>query len=136
VRRHDELECRETFAAPCDALLVVDVQRDFLAQAPLRCRVATPCWHRSTGQSILSQRKSPRSSWHPLGHCSFKTHGGPWPRHCVSQIVLDARRLGFDVVALRDAIARSAHMTASGHGRRWQTRRARRLSAATTSSGQ
>ena len=21
--------------------------------------------------------------WHPLGHCSFKEQGGPWPVHCV-----------------------------------------------------
>ena len=21
--------------------------------------------------------------WHPLGHCSFKENGGPWPVHCV-----------------------------------------------------
>lgn len=21
--------------------------------------------------------------WHPAGHCSFKSEGGPWPAHCV-----------------------------------------------------
>lgn len=21
--------------------------------------------------------------WHPVGHCSFKEQGGPWPPHCV-----------------------------------------------------
>ena len=21
--------------------------------------------------------------WHPIGHCSFKEQGGPWPVHCV-----------------------------------------------------
>ena len=22
--------------------------------------------------------------WHPLTHCSFAEHGGPWPEHCVA----------------------------------------------------
>jgi len=22
--------------------------------------------------------------WHPIDHCSFREHGGPWPPHCIA----------------------------------------------------
>jgi nicotinamidase/pyrazinamidase len=157
---------------PGDALLVVDVQRDFLSGGALAVpggdAVIGPLNHAlalcaSRGAEVFVSR-----DWHPRDHCSFNSQGGPWPPHCIAgtegamfaeglrlapkahvvskgdepgreaysafagtdleqqlreagvrrlvvgglatdycvlQTVLDARRLGFDVVVLRDAIA-------------------------------
>ncbi len=71
-----------------DALLVVDVQNDFLPGgrlgvgdgdaviAPLAAWIA-----RFTGASrpVFASR-----DWHPADHCSFQPFGGQWPVHCVA----------------------------------------------------
>jgi nicotinamidase/pyrazinamidase len=70
-----------------DALIVVDVQNDFLPGGAL----AVPQGDKvilSLNQYIalfLSQRLPIYASrdWHPANHCSFKAQGGPWPNHCV-----------------------------------------------------
>ena len=73
---------------PGDALLVVDVQNDFLpggalgvkrgdeVVAPLNRMIAR--W-RALGLPIVFTR-----DWHPPDHCSFHAQGGPWPVHCVA----------------------------------------------------
>lgn len=73
---------------PGDALLVVDVQNDFLpggalgidggdaVVAPLNRLLAA--W-RARGLPVYLTR-----DWHPPGHCSFTAQGGPWPVHCVA----------------------------------------------------
>lgn len=73
---------------PGDALIVIDVQRDFLPGGALavpggdeilptlnRCLEAFA----SLGLPVFATR-----DWHPEGHCSFRERGGPWPRHCVA----------------------------------------------------
>jgi nicotinamidase/pyrazinamidase len=71
-----------------DALLVVDVQNDFLPGgalgvhdgdaviAPLNAAIAR---FRRAGLPIYASR-----DWHPPDHCSFLAAGGPWPMHCVA----------------------------------------------------
>lgn len=71
-----------------DALLVVDVQYDFLPGgslgiagadaviAPLNAWIAR---FRAAGLPILATR-----DWHPADHCSFVAQGGIWPPHCVA----------------------------------------------------
>lgn len=70
-----------------DALIAVDVQRDFCPGGSLAVpdgdRVI-PVLNRwiesaqSTGATIVLSR-----DWHPPGHVSFEEQGGPWPPHCV-----------------------------------------------------
>lgn len=69
-----------------DALLVVDVQRDFLPGGSLAVpdgdSVIAPlnaCLHQfqSAGLPIVATR-----DWHPENHCSFAAQGGSWPAHC------------------------------------------------------
>jgi nicotinamidase/pyrazinamidase len=74
--------------APGDALLVVDVQQDFLpggalavpdgdaVVGPLNTAIAR---FRDAGLPVFASR-----DWHPAGHRSFAAHGGPWPPHCVA----------------------------------------------------
>jgi len=71
---------------PGDALLIVDVQNDFLPGGSLAVpegdRVV-PVLNRyirdftAAGLPVYATR-----DWHPEGHCSFAAQGGPWPPHC------------------------------------------------------
>ncbi|NJN69512.1 MAG: isochorismatase family protein [Nitrospira sp.] len=73
---------------PYDALLIADIQNDFLLGGALEI---------SSGDAILPilenyiQRFQSRGlpifltrDWHPSNHCSFVSQGGPWPVHCVA----------------------------------------------------
>lgn len=71
-----------------DALVIVDVQRDFLPGGSLAVaggdRVVAPlnrcirAFH-AAGLPVFATR-----DWHPADHCSFRDQGGPWPPHCVA----------------------------------------------------
>jgi len=70
-----------------DALLVVDVQNDFIGgtlAVPGADRLI-PALNRyiaaftARGLPVLATR-----DWHPADHCSFRERGGPWPGHCVA----------------------------------------------------
>ncbi len=72
-----------------DALVVVDVQNDFLPGGALGVPAGDEVipvlnrylgeW-RARGLPVFATR-----DWHPPGHCSFRERGGPWPPHCVAE---------------------------------------------------
>ncbi|HHJ38339.1 MAG: hypothetical protein AXA67_13600 [Methylothermaceae bacteria B42] len=73
---------------PQDALLIVDVQKDFLpggALAVPKGNEVIPVLNRyidhftAEGRPVFATR-----DWHPPDHCSFQPQGGPWPPHCVA----------------------------------------------------
>jgi nicotinamidase/pyrazinamidase len=70
-----------------DALIIVDVQNDFLPGGSLAVPYGdevVPVLSRyihafkEKGLPIFATR-----DWHPSNHCSFKAQGGPWPPHCI-----------------------------------------------------
>lgn len=73
---------------PGDALIVVDVQNDFLPGGALGVPggdevipllngyIAAFGAH---GLPVFATR-----DWHPNDHCSFQDRGGPWPPHCIA----------------------------------------------------
>jgi len=72
-----------------DALIVVDVQTDFLPGGALGVPAGdevVPVLNRYLGEwrarglPVFATR-----DWHPPGHCSFRERGGPWPPHCVAE---------------------------------------------------
>lgn len=71
-----------------DALIVVDVQKDFLPGGSLavpRGDEVIPVLNRYI--SLFQGRGLPvfvTRDWHPPEHCSFQAQGGPWPPHCVA----------------------------------------------------
>ena len=73
---------------PGDALLIVDVQNDFLPGGSLAVShgdAVVPVLNRmidvfmAQGLPVVATR-----DWHPQAHCSFGEQGGPWPPHCVA----------------------------------------------------
>ena len=71
-----------------DALLVVDLQRDFLPGGALAVpggdQVVPPL---QRCLALFAERGRPifmTRDWHPADHCSFEASGGPWPAHCVA----------------------------------------------------
>jgi nicotinamidase/pyrazinamidase len=73
---------------PEDALLVIDMQYDFLPGGSL----GVPDGHEVIAPinrllSLYGAEKQPifaSRDWHPEDHCSFAARGGPWPPHCVA----------------------------------------------------
>ncbi len=72
---------------PGDALIVLDVQRDFCAGGALEISEADKIVSVvneliteavAAGVAIVASR-----DWHPTGHASFRDCGGSWPAHCV-----------------------------------------------------
>lgn len=72
---------------PGDALLAIDVQNDFLPGGALAVphgERVVPVLNRFIdefsrgGLPVIATR-----DWHPTNHCSFNTHGGRWPPHCI-----------------------------------------------------
>lgn len=71
-----------------DALLIVDVQNDFLHGGSLavpRGDEVVPMLNRYL--NIFAAQNLPvyaTRDWHPEQHCSFRAWGGIWPPHCVA----------------------------------------------------
>jgi len=70
-----------------DALIVVDVQNDFLPGGALAVSdgdaVLEPL---NRAIALFRDRSLPvflSRDWHPPEHCSFEASNGPWPPHCV-----------------------------------------------------
>ncbi len=72
-----------------DALLIVDVQRDFCPGGALAVPdgdAVVPVLNQwidaaqDAGAAIFASR-----DWHPPDHVSFQEQGGPWPLHCVAE---------------------------------------------------
>lgn len=70
-----------------DALLIVDVQRDFCAGGALEVPNGDDVvpvlngWiaRAVEGQALVAATRD----WHPANHVSFREQGGIWPPHCV-----------------------------------------------------
>jgi nicotinamidase/pyrazinamidase len=71
-----------------DALLVVDVQCDFLPGGRLAVSagdaVIAPLNAWIARFAALSLPIFATRDWHPADHCSFVDQGGSWPAHCVA----------------------------------------------------
>jgi len=72
-----------------DALIVVDVQRDFCSGGALTVEggeEVVPVLNRWIEAARVSDAVVVASrDWHPPGHVSFKEQGGDWPPHCLQK---------------------------------------------------
>lgn len=71
-----------------DALIIVDLQNDFLAGGSLAVLYGNeviPVLNQYRGAfQVKGLPIFATRDWHPPNHCSFKAQGGPWPPHCVA----------------------------------------------------
>jgi nicotinamidase-related amidase len=76
-----------TDITPSDTLVVVDMQHDFLpggafgvdeGDAVIEGICALITKFHDAGATVIATK-----DFHPTDHCSFNTHGGPFPPHCI-----------------------------------------------------
>jgi nicotinamidase-related amidase len=71
-----------------DALIVVDVQKDFIPGGRLPVPAGDEVIPVMNSYIEIFQRHGrpvfATRDWHPPGHCSFTEQGGIWPQHCVA----------------------------------------------------
>lgn len=74
--------------APRDALLIADIQNDFLPGGALAISGGDEIIPTLLNYARLFQtHRLPiflTRDWHPSDHCSFVSQGGVWPVHCVA----------------------------------------------------
>ena len=77
-----------TEPAKGDALIIVDVQLDFLPGGALAVSHGDEVIPVLNGYLEKFERHRlpifATRDWHPANHCSFQAQGGPWPPHCVA----------------------------------------------------
>jgi nicotinamidase/pyrazinamidase len=70
-----------------DALLIVDVQKDFCPGGALPVesgdKIVPVINHWITAAVAKDVPIYATRDWHPMGHLSFKERGGLWPPHCI-----------------------------------------------------
>lgn len=72
---------------PHDALLVVDLQNDFVSGALAVAHASEVIAPVNRAIDAFASRGLPvfaSRDWHPPDHCSFRARGGIWPVHCVA----------------------------------------------------
>jgi nicotinamidase-related amidase len=70
---------------PDDALVIVDVQHDFLPGGALAVAGGDRIFAPIDALAPRFRRVYATRDWHPADHESFAQHGGPWPVHCVAE---------------------------------------------------
>jgi nicotinamidase/pyrazinamidase len=102
-----------------DALLVVDVQRDFLPGGSLAViggnAVIEPL---NEYIRAFETRELPiffTRDWHPANHCSFSNAGGRWPVHCVPGTTGAAFGQGLDVTSADQIISKGTDPSAEAY---------------------
>jgi len=72
-----------------DALILIDVQNDFLPGGALAVPAGDQIIPTLNSYIHLFNKKQlpifATRDWHPDNHCSFKESGGIWPKHCVAK---------------------------------------------------
>lgn len=74
-----------------DALIVVDMQNDFLSGGSLAVtggNAIIPALNRY--MTCFQAHQLPvyaTRDWHPTDHCSFRSQGGMWPPHCIAESI-------------------------------------------------
>ena len=99
-----------------DALIIVDVQRDFCpggALAVPRGDEVVPVINRVLGLGgwlVIATR-----DWHPPDHCSFTPQGGIWPVHCVAGTVGAEFHPALDAANIRRVVSKATTKEAEAY---------------------
>jgi nicotinamidase/pyrazinamidase len=101
------------FFAGKDALLIIDLQRDFMPGG----RLAVEGADRIVPLLSRHAKRAARSGvpifltrdWHPRRHGSFAERGGPWPQHCVAGTTGAEFAGGFEIPMGSVVISKGSH---------------------------
>ena len=113
-----------------DALIVVDVQRDFCpggALAVPRGDDVVPVINRLLG--LTDWLTVATRDWHPADHCSFEAQGGIWPPHCVAGTDGAAFHPALDQSRIRTVVSKAVTSDAEAYSGFQGTGLAARLAA-------
>lgn len=107
---------RITIDSRTDALIVVDVQRDFCPGGALPVPegdqvVAAINRVLGLGDWLTVATRD----WHPQDHCSFKAQGGIWPVHCVAGTPGAAFHPGLNAMRIRQIISKATTKEAEAY---------------------
>ena len=96
-----------------DALIIVDVQNDFLPGGQLAVRdgdAVIPVLNRYVTSFVAANAPIfATRDWHPADHCSFRGQGGPWPPHCIANTPGAAFAAGLSLPAGTRVISKATH---------------------------
>jgi nicotinamidase/pyrazinamidase len=99
-----------------DALIVVDVQRDFCpggALAVPRGDEVVPVVNRLL--ALTDWLAVATRDWHPGDHCSFAAQGGIWPPHCVAGTKGASFHPDLDVGRIRTVVSKATTRDAEAY---------------------
>ena len=105
-----------TIDSRTDALIVVDVQRDFCPGGALPVPEGdqvVPAINRILG--LGGWLTVATRDWHPQDHCSFAPQGGIWPVHCVAGTPGAAFHPGLDAMKVRQIISKARTQDAEAY---------------------
>jgi nicotinamidase/pyrazinamidase len=116
--------------AHTDALIVVDLQRDFCPGGAL----AVPDGDAVVPVSNRLLALGPwftvaTRDWHPADHCSFRGQGGPWPVHCVADTPGAAFHPALELARIQAVISKAVTRDAEAYSGFQGTDLAARLDA-------
>jgi nicotinamidase/pyrazinamidase len=113
-----------------DALIVVDVQRDFCPGGALAVpqgdEVILPI---NRLLALADWLTVATRDWHPADHCSFASQGGPWPSHCVAETRGAAFPPTLNVARIREVVSKATRKDAEAYSGFQDTDLAARLAA-------
>ncbi|HWE26574.1 MAG TPA: isochorismatase family protein [Polyangia bacterium] len=101
-----------------DALVIVDVQNDFLPGGSLAVpgggEILPALGRASDLFRTLALPIFATRCWHPPNHCSFVAQGGPWPPHCIqgswgAELAAGMRLSGATIIAKATTPDRDAY---------------------------
>ena len=111
-----------------DALLIVDVQRDFCPGGALAVPQGDRIVPAINRLLDLTQWVTVATrDWHPRDHCSFKAQGGFWPSHCVADTDGAAFHPELGVSQIRHVVSKAVTKDAEAYSGFQGTDLARRL---------
>ena len=113
-----------------DALIVVDVQRDFCPGGALAVPSGddvVPVINRLLG--LTDWLTVATRDWHPADHCSFEAQGGIWPPHCVAGTDGAAFHPALDQSRIRTVVSKAVTSDAEAYSGFQGTDLAARLAA-------
>jgi len=105
-----------TVNARTDALIVVDVQRDFCPGGALAVPQGDQVVPASNRLFALADWFTVATrDWHPADHCSFVSQGGIWPVHCVAGTNGAAFHPALDAEKIRHVVSKATTREAEAY---------------------